>query len=85
MGSACAKCSASVAEAKEVVMILESELMPYQNAARHVCERLHEHPEHPVRHESGAIMPQWAIYAAQMHTMRLMQDGLQIYGPWGQV
>lgn len=61
----------------------EWEVSMYRAAAMAVCQRMNEHPEDLVQHESGATVPRWVSYAIRMHQMRLMQAAMMDFGPFG--
>lgn len=58
------------------------QIQPYEAAAMAMCQTLGENPHQPVLHESGAQLPQWVVYAMDMHKLRLMQSAMQTFGPW---
>lgn len=63
--------------------IQEWELQQYQQSAQHVIQRMGGNPFDPVEWPDGTIKPQWMMIAIRMHEMRLMQQALADYGPYG--
>lgn len=64
-------------------MLEQWQLEQYRMAARTVCERMQEHPDEPMLHRNGVSAPRWVICALQMHELRLMQQAMADYGPYG--
>lgn len=61
------------------------ELQQYQMAASAVVQRLGGNPTEIVQWPDGSIKPLWMMQAVKFHEMRLMQQALQDYGPYGPV
>lgn len=61
------------------------ELQAYQMAAQSVVQRLGGNPNEPVEWPDGSTKPLWMMHAVKMHELRLMQDAMQQYGPYGPV
>lgn len=63
--------------------VQEWELQNYQMAASAVVQRLGGNPTEPVEWPDGSIKPLWMLQATKMHELRLMQQAMADYGPYG--
>jgi hypothetical protein len=61
----------------------EWELQQYRAAAAEVIRRLGGDPNEQVLFPDGNIHPLWMGTAVKMHELRLMQEAMRVYGPYG--